>query len=71
MKAYDGEDVWSFEGDIVDGFLTLLSFGIAGDNVLRNTLELLESKAHTALIEGHSRVTRKNPGMIENLHFLH
>ena len=51
VKAYDGEDVRSFEGDIV--------------------LELLESNTYTTLIEGYSRVARKNPGMIKNLHSLH
>lgn len=51
METHQGEDIWSFEGHLVKSFTILLSFCVARDNILGNALELLESKAYTALVQ--------------------
>jgi len=61
METYHGEDVWSFERDIVEGFAIFLSFGIARDDIFGNALEFLECKAYTALVEMHSSFASKDP----------
>lgn len=53
MGAYQGEDVWSFERDVVEGLSIFLSFGIARDDVFGNALELLKCEAYTALVGKH------------------
>jgi hypothetical protein len=50
VEAHQWEDVRSFEGDIIESFITLFSFGITRDNLFRNPLELFEGETNTALV---------------------
>jgi len=61
MGAYQWEDIWSFERDIINGFAILLSFGIARNDVFWNALEFLECKAHTTLVGKRSLFMSKHP----------
>jgi hypothetical protein len=54
MEAYQWEDIWCFEGNVIEGFAALLPFGITRDNIFRDTPKFLEGKAHTALVGGAS-----------------
>ena len=60
MEAYQGEDTWSFEGNLVEGSAALLLFGIAGYNVFGNAHKFLEGKAHTALVGVHELVSSES-----------
>ena len=61
VGTYQGEDIWRFERDIVEGFATFISFGIARDDVFGNALEFLKCKAYTALVGTHSSFASKDP----------
>lgn len=40
MVTYDGEDIRSLVGDIVDGLVAFSALGVARNDILRDTLEL-------------------------------
>lgn len=61
IGTYQGEDIWSFECDIVESFAIFLSFGVARNNVFGNALEFLECKAYTALVGTYSLFASKDP----------